>query len=256
MNRLFFIFILAFSLTSVYAQETSHEAPANPEQAAEELYRAGQYEQAAELYSQLLAEKGESAEVYYNLGNACFKQDLIGRAVLNYERALLFSPSDKDILFNLELARAKTVDQINASESFLLKKWLSNVENIFGESEWGIAAIGFFFLFIVSLFLFFFSRFLLMKKISFYVGCTAFMLVIFCNIFAQSQYKEMKNRNQSIVMAATVTIKSSPDKSGTDLFVLHEGTKVTVKSELSNWSEIELADGAVGWIENNKIERI
>ena len=255
MNRLFYIFILTFSLASAYAQDVP-QVPANPEQAAEELYRSGQYEQAAELYTQLLAEKGESAEVYYNLGNTFFKQELIGKAILNYERALLFSPSDKDILFNLELARAKTVDQINVSESFLLKKWFSDIENMFSESGWGIAALGFFFLFIVSLFLFFFSRFLLMKKISFYVGCTAFLLVIFCNVFAYAQYKEMKNRDQSIVMAATVTVKSSPDKSGTDLFVLHEGTKVTVKSELSSWVEIELADGAVGWIENSKIERI
>ena len=252
MKRIFFILILTVSLIPAYAQEGLPSTV----QAAEELYRNGQYEQAADIYNRLLAEKGESAEVYYNLGNICFKQDRIGEAILNYERALLFSPSDKDILFNLEMARSKTVDQLDVSDSFLLKKWLGDVENLFTESGWGMMAIFFFLFFIVSLFLFFFSRFLLIKKISFYVGCTAFVLIIFCNIFAFSQYKEMKVRNQGVIMVATVTIKSSPDKSGTDLFVLHEGTKVTIKSALSGWMEIELPDGAIGWIENNKMERI
>ena len=252
MSRIFFILLLVVSLVPAYAQEGS----STPEQAAEELYRNGQYEQAAEIYGQLLSEKGESAEVYYNLGNICFKQDRIGMAILNYERALLFAPSDKDILFNLELVRSKTVDQLNVSESFLLKKWLDDVKNLFTESGWGIAALLCFFLFIVSLFLFFFGRFLLMKKISFYVGCAAFASIIVCNVFAFSQYKELTNRNQGVIMAATVTIKSSPDKSGTDLFVLHEGTKVTIKSALSGWTEIELPDGTIGWIENSKLETI
>ena len=254
MIRIFFILTLFVSSLTAYAQEMPPTL--NTEQAAEEFFRNGQYEQATEIYTRLLTEKGESAEVYYNLGNICFKRDLIGEAILNYERALLFAPSDKDILFNLEMARSKTVDQLNVSESFLLKKWLNDIENLFTESGWGIAALLFFFLFIVSLFLFFFGRFLSLKKIGFYIGCTSFVLVIICNIFAFSQYKELKNRNQGIVMAATVTIKSSPDKSGTDLFVLHEGTKVTIKSALSGWTEIELPDGAAGWIENNKIEKI
>lgn len=83
----------------------------------------------------------------------------------------------------------------------------------------------------------------------YYHGC-------FANIFASDQKDEMINRKHAIVFAPTVTVKSSPDASGTDLFVLHEGTNVTVKSTLGEWSEIELEDGNVGWMPSKDIEKI
>ena len=256
-----YLFLSLFLLVSLAISAQSQDSiPSIPqpasEQQAEEFYRSGHYEDAAKVYKQLLVEKGESAQIYYNLGNTCFKMNEIGASILNYERALLFNPSDKDILANLELARAKTVDQLNGSESFLLKRWWNDIKNLSDERGWGNAAIFFFLLFIVSLFSFFFSRHLWIKKLSFYIGCAAFILIIFCNIFAHSQRQKIENRNSAIVMAATVTLKSSPNKSGTDLFVLHEGAKVTIKSVLSDWNEIELPDGSVGWMENNKLEKI
>ena len=259
MKQLFLsIFLLA--AVAIYAQEESQQSLPEQqpisEQMAEELYRNGQYEDVAVVYKQLLSEKGESAQLYYNLGNTYFKMNEIGASILNYERALLFAPSDKDILFNLELARTKTVDQLNLFDSFLLQRWWGDLKNLSDERGWGSVAISCFLLFILLSFLFFFSRRLLVKKMSFYAGCTIFLLTICCNVFAFSQRKKIEFRNNAIIMAATVTAKSSPDKSGTDLFVLHEGTKITVKSSLSGWSEIELPDGNIGWIENNKMEKI
>ncbi|MDD6211497.1 MAG: tetratricopeptide repeat protein [Bacteroidales bacterium] len=250
MKKIFLLFILSGSFVLIQAQE------AGLEQKAEEAYKSGQYAQAEELYKQLLDEKGESAEVYYNLGNTYYKMNNIGPAILNYERCLMLDPSDKDAQFNLEMARAKNVDTVNVTETFLLKRWLDDTKNLFSERGWGIAAICFFFLFLASLFLFFFGRRIILKKIGFYVGLSTLFLSIVSNSFAYSQREKQELRDQAIIMAATVTIKSSPDKSGTDLFVLHEGTKVKVRSALSNWSEIELPDGTVGWIENNKLERI
>lgn len=76
------------------------------------------------------------------------------------------------------------------------------------------------------------------------------------NIFAANQKAELVNRSYAIVFAPTVTVKSSPDASGTDLFVLHEGTRVSVKSKLGDWSEIALEDGNVGWMPTKDIEII
>ena len=76
------------------------------------------------------------------------------------------------------------------------------------------------------------------------------------NVFASNQKAELVNRSHAIVFAPTVTVKSSPDASGTDLFILHEGTKVSVKSTLGDWSEIALEDGNVGWMPTKDIEII
>jgi hypothetical protein len=96
--------------------------------------------------------------------------------------------------------------------------------------------------------MYFFSRWIRLKKIAFYLSIVLLVIVILANIFASNQQSKLNNRNDAIIFVPTVTIKSSPDSSGTDLFILHEGTKVTVKSKLGEWSEIELENGNVGWM--------
>ena len=104
--------------------------------------------------------------------------------------------------------------------------------------------------------LFFFSRWVRLKKIGFYLGVLFIIMVVFANIFASDQKDEMINRKHAIVFAPTVTVKSSPDASGTDLFVLHEGTKVAVGDSLGDWREIRIADGNKGWVQVSAIEMI
>ena len=174
---------------------------------------------------------GESAAVYYNLGNAYYKAGKIAPAILNYERCLLLDPGDSDARFNLQMARQKTIDKIEPVGDFFLVKWFKSVETLGSAASW-------------------------LKKIGFYLGILFIIMVVFANIFASDQKDEMINRKHAIVFAPTVTVKSSPDASGTDLFVLHEGTNVTVKSTLGEWSEIELEDGNVGWMPSKDIEKI
>jgi SH3-like domain-containing protein len=75
-------------------------------------------------------------------------------------------------------------------------------------------------------------------------------------VFSYQQKKALEDHSTAIVFVPTATIKSSPDNSGTDLFVLHEGTKLTIKSVLGDWSEITTEDGNTGWILSKSIEKI
>ncbi len=223
---------------------------------AENFYASGNYRKSIELYESLLQEYGESSNVYYNLGNAYYKLNTIAPAILNYERALLLSPGDGDIRFNLELAKLKTTDKIESLDDFFLSKWIKGLQNLCSTNQWSRIAIISFFILIVGLVLFFFSTKVLWKKIGFYVAVVCLVFTIASNIFAYQQKKKLTNRNSAIVFAPTITIKSSPDQSGTDIVVLHEGTKVLVRSKLGNWSEIILEDGNIGWIESKMIEII
>jgi tetratricopeptide (TPR) repeat protein len=225
-------------------------------QQANEAYTRGEFDRAIELYLKAAEENGASAEVYYNTGNSYYRANKIAPAILYYERALLLSPGDKDIRFNLEIARLKTVDRIEPVGEFFLTDWYIAVQNLFGSNQWSWIAWICFILFIGGLTLFFFSRKVGLKKLGFYAGLTLFVLSILMNIFAYGQKKKLTDRNTAIIFVPTVNIKSSPDNSGTDLFILHEGTKVEIKGELGNWKEIETADGNVGWIKKEDIEII
>lgn len=50
--------------------------------------------------------------------------------------------------------------------------------------------------------------------------------------------------------------KSSPNQNSTDLFILHEGTKVEISDRLNGWCEITIADGKKGWMECSTFETI
>ncbi len=217
---------------------------------AEDAYQKDDFNKAIELYEKLLQTEGESAEIYYNLGNSYYKENKIAPAILNYERALLLDPADQDIRFNLQMARQKSVDKIEPVGKFFLGEWFDSLQNIGSINSWATTGIVCFILFIGCLILFFFSKWIRLKKIGFYMGLLFLVVVVFSNIFASNQKNELVNRKSAIIFAPTVTIKSSPDASGNDLFILHEGTKVNVKNKLGEWSEIAMEDGSVGWIPN------
>ncbi len=223
---------------------------------AKTAYMQENYTKAIELYEELLKNNGDSYEVYYNLGNAYYKAGKIAPAVLNYERALLLNPGDGDVRFNLEMSRLKTTDKIETLGDFFLIKWFKSIQNMLNINMWSIIGIVCFILFIGCLTLFFFSKWMRLKKIGFYAGIFLLTIIVLANIFAWNQKKALTTRNTAIIFAPTVTIKSSPNVSGTDLFVLHEGTKVHIKSSLGEWYEIRLEDGKEGWIEKKELEKI
>ncbi|MDR1525727.1 MAG: tetratricopeptide repeat protein [Tannerella sp.] len=237
-------------LCGIYVHISAQDADIK---AAETAYTSEQYDRATELYESVLKNYGDSFELYYNLGNSYYKMGKTAHAILNYERALLIKPGDGDVRFNLEMAKQQTVDKIEPLQDFFLKKWFRSVQNLISVDSWATAGILCFVLFICCLVLFFFSKWMRLKKMGFYLGILLFVVIIFANIFAYNQKEELINRNGAIVFSPTVTIKSSPDNSGTDLFVLHEGTKVFIRNTVGDWHEIALEDGNIGWINKKDI---
>lgn len=223
---------------------------------ADSAYIKGDYASAISMYEDIL-NKGVSDVIYYNLGNSYYKSGNIARAILNYERAYLLNPGDADIRFNLNMARSKTIDKSYDENEFFLVTWLSSIQNILGTDGWARAAIVFFIIFLVMIGLYVIGRKLLVRKIGF-IGMIIFLiLVIVANTFAFNHRQSQLEQKAAIVMAPSVTVKSTPDVSGTDLFILHEGHKVAIKdATMKAWCEIQLEDGSIGWLPVDVIEVI
>ena len=219
-------------------------------------YMQNDYASAIQIYEKLL-EHGVSAEVYYNLGNSYYKSDDIARAILNYERALLLKPGNADIRANLEIARSKTIDKVTPIPEVFFVTWVKSLMNTLYADTWGRLGIVFFFLLLASACLFFYSRRVAVKKIGFAGMLLMLCLVVTANLFADYQKDKLLNRKEAIVLLPSITVRSTPDESGTSLFVLHEGHKVEIKdSTMHEWKEIRLEDGKVGWVPANSIEVI
>jgi tetratricopeptide (TPR) repeat protein len=239
------IVVFAFTATAQDLQKLANEA-----------YTKANYTKAAELFETILKDKGESADLYYNLGNAYYKSDRIADAILNYEKALLLAPGDDDIRHNLDVAKLKIVDKITPVGTFLLTDWMHSLRNQMSSNGWANSAIVLFLLFIASLVIYFFAGRVWMKKIAFFGGIFVLLLSIFANYSAFAQKIQMEEVSQAIVFASSVVAKSTPDETGTDLFLMHQGTKVTLKDAVNDWTRVELEDGNDGWIQNSNFKVI
>lgn len=223
---------------------------------ADSAYAAEKYEQAIPIYEALL-EKGEHADVYYNLGNCYYKTDRIAPAVLNYERAALLAPGNSDIRFNLELARSKTVDKITPQSEMFFITWYKNLVDMTGMDGWARIAVVAFVLACLLVLLYFLGNKVAWKKAGFFGALAMLAVAVLANVFAWTQHKELNERTGAVVMAGSVVVKSTPNESGTDLFVLHEGTRVEIIDDtMKDWKEIRLADGKVGWMPAKDMEVI
>lgn len=219
-------------------------------------YIKNDFATAIEVYESLL-KNGEAADIYYNLGNSYYKAGEIAKAVLNYERALLMQPGNGDIRANLEVARSKTIDKIEPVPEVFFVSWTKALINSLGVDAWATIGIVSFILLIVALYLFIFSKQIMLKKIGFAAGIIFLIISVCTNLFASQQKERLINRSEAIVMNPSVTVRSTPSESGTSLFILHEGRKISIKDDsMKEWKEILLEDGKVGWIPASAIEVI
>ncbi len=230
-----------------------------PEMAIE-AYRNQDYKRSIELYEALVAsgleENRESAQLYFNLGNAYFRDHQLGKAILNYERAHLLSPGDSDIRHNLRYANNYTEDRITPASNLFLTNWFNGVRDLYSSNTWARLAVILFVLFIVCVALFLFVRVMAVRKAAFYIGLVLLIFVGIANAFAFSQKRERVRREHAIVMVGAARANASPDENSNLLFELHEGTKVKIKSSDGNWYEIEIANGSVGWTLKQNVEVI
>jgi tetratricopeptide (TPR) repeat protein len=251
MKRLLIHFILFISVF--------HSVVASPQQLlqeANEAYKRSEFNYAVELYEQILQHDLESWELHYNLGNAYYKINRIGPAILHYERALRLKPLEDDIRYNLDIARSRTVDRMEQRPMLFYERWFLAAWTMQSLDGWAITIIILLVLLLTAISVYLFSKRVAIKKFSFYTMLFLFMMVIASAVFATKQYHKLNTEREAVVMQTRVTAKSSPSPQSPDLFLLHEGTKVFIRNTLGQWLEVVLANGNVGWIREEAVEII
>ena len=268
------IFSLLISVSAVaqnnieqsVTEPTSAEQPAaeaSVSASAEQLwemanaaYNEGNFEKAAANYEQILSQNLHSAALYYNLANAYFKQNKLGEALLNYNRASRIAPGDEDIRHNQEYAEKMTKDSIEKIPEFFLTTWLRSVRGAMSCTAWTLLSIAMLAVALVMALVYLLAQRMSLRKVGFYTMAVAVVLFVATSVFAISERNQLVGHTEAIVMSTAASVKSSPDRSATELFVLHEGTKVSIGATTDGWAEVRIADGRKGWIEDKRIERI
>jgi tetratricopeptide (TPR) repeat protein len=246
---LLFIFLFA-------AEASSQLATTDKFKQGVTFFTSGNYKEALQVWTDIYNTGYRSANLEYNIGNAYFKLNDIPDAILFYERAYLLNPTDENVNYNLQIARTLIVDRFQEIPELFFVRTYNFLSLCLSTNSWSRISIFSFVLFLLLLSLYIYSSRYRKKVLGFWFAVFFFILTVTSFAFAGRNKKLVYDSHKAIITTPQVSGKSSPDNSGTDLFVLHEGTKVSIEDEVGEWLEIRLSDGNKGWIPLNSLSKI
>ncbi len=222
---------------------------------ADSLARDGKFPEATDAYEAILASGNESADLYYNLGYSYFKQGMLAKAIINFERSRRLNPSDPDVIENLSQAYALT-DKLQVLEPMLITRLWNAFRDSLSSNGWAVAFVILFALTLTGIGLFLFMDSVALRKTGFFSATILALLAIVALSISLNKRSEILNSDDAIIMVSSATLATSPDKNATEMAVLHEGTPVHIIDYLGDWAEVRLKDGNVGWLLLSNIEKI
>lgn len=211
-------------------------------------YEEGQFERALESWRGIVDSGYESPELYYNMGNAAFRSNSIGYAVLYYEKALKLDPSLKDAENNLEFLSRYKSDSFEEVPEFFMRSWMTRAVRALPERAWSLMALLGFVFTMTFLLIYIFTRGIKLKKTAFFASLAGLIFTIFTLSSALASHHEIVHPESGIILSPSVIVRSTPSETGTELFILHEGTSVKVYEKVTGWQNIRIIDGREGWI--------
>ena len=223
---------------------------------ANKAYQQEDYLKALGFYKEIENHHVESGELYYNMANAYYKTNKVADAVFYYEKALILEPNNKDILFNLEFAKRMTLDNIEELPKSVTQKFRDSIILKLTYNTWSIITVSLAFLFAILFLLYHFSYSTRVKRIYFITSGIVVILVGLSLLFSYQNYKYVTNTRAAIIFAQQAQVKSAPTSSSEVNFELHEGTKVFILESSDNWVKIKIADGKIGWIEDEDLKEL
>jgi len=218
-----------------------------------EYYSASNYQEALKEWTDLYNTGYRSATLNYNIGNAYFKLNNVPGAILFYERAHLLKPADSNINYNLQIAKSLCVDKFESIPELFFIRWYNFLALLAPTNLWAVISIVTFVTFLILLSIYIYSSKYSVKVLCFWAAILLFIVSASSFSFAQRNRTLVYDSKRAVIFSPVVNGKSSPDSGGTDLFVLHEGSTVSVEDMVGDWYEIRLSDGNKGWVPSESL---
>ena len=223
---------------------------------ANKAYQAEKYQEAINLYENILVKGKHSASLYYNLGNSFYRNNQLGKAILYYEKAKLYAPLNKDIEHNLLIAKNRTFDNIVPVQPFFLSAWWKNIYQLLSPMFWAILGILALFGTVagIALWLLFTDR--KRKQQGFYGAIGAIILAILFLSLGNSYHSARINSNKAVITIKQTDFKNGADELSNTISTLHEGVIIQLIENINNWQKVRLENGEVGWLQMDTFEKI
>lgn len=220
---------------------------------ANEEYKNGNYEDAITLYKGLLAgTEYDTSDIYYNLGNAYFRLQQYGKAIVSYRRALQRNPRDKDTLANLRHVRNTATDKIDRPRGSEILRQALFFHYDLSKTESELIFLCAYFLTSGAAILHLFLRGGIWKWLSI---CGIAATVLFGGSTLAHLFRS-EHPNEAVVIVNEATVRTGPGPGYMISYYLHDGTEMKIRRRTDDWRQIELPDGRRGWLRKTAVETI
>lgn len=240
-----FAFLMLFHFVSFAASDLEIKA--------EKAYADKKYKEAISAYEDILKTGLSSYKLYYNLGNAYYKNNELGKAIYNYELANKLQPNNEDIKNNLKIANEKKIDDIESKENFFLSAIKSGLVNTLSTTGWALLSIGSLALGFMLFLVFYISPNTLLKRLGFFLSLISLVVFIGSMILGYTALNGKQKTKFAIVIAKETKVFDAPNSSDNSKYGLHEGTKVKVLESNTDWTNIKLENGNEGWLKTKDV---
>jgi tetratricopeptide (TPR) repeat protein len=248
MKKVIFLFLILFTTTLQAEDAKMLFAEAN------KAYEANDYELAIEKYEAVLSQKKESASLFFNLGNAYYKNQQLGKAILNYEKAKVLNPNLADLEENLDIAENRKKDNIPSLPPFFLATFWQGFYLLASSAIWAILGILMLFVSVGGMTLFLLKNTKKEKKTGLIALGVGFLLGILFLTLGNSRYQYMTNQTTAVITTSKVDFKDGADEDSNTTQPLHEGTVIHLIENIGNWYKVRLPNGEVGWLPKEVFE--
>ncbi len=249
MKKLLILGMLLVSVLGVAQNEALFEQ-------GKENYKNAKFSEAVTNWKKIVDNGQQSAELYFNLGNAHYKLNNIGPSIYYYEKALQLQPNDDDIKTNLAFAQNARIDVIEPLPKTVFSRWYKNIAGVFTYNGWAILSVIGVVLFVLFFLLYWFSISETKKRVYFTTSILSIIICIAALVMAFQTYMDYNQNKPAIIFAESTEVKSEPNMGSETAFELHEGTKVQIIGNDQNWMRIELADGKDGWMPASDLKQL
>ncbi|MBS1637841.1 MAG: tetratricopeptide repeat protein [Bacteroidetes bacterium] len=247
-----FIYI-ALLILGAYPLKANKELQTEKIERAEKAYKSKKYKEAVQSYEDLLKQGFVSDKLYYNLGNAYYKDNQLGKAIYNYELAHELNPSDEDIKVNLAIANDKTIDKIDTKTNLFAGVLKAKLVHGISTTGWAWASIIAFAAALLMIYMFVASPVMLLKRIGFFAGILCVIGFVISMVFGFISLRDKKQTQFAIILAKECKIYNEPQEDDKQKFSLHEGTRLKVMETNTEWTSVKLENGNEGWVKTDAI---
>ncbi len=219
-------------------------------------YTGKNYSEALRQYTLVTSYGYESPEIWYNMGNCAYRLNSLAESILFYEKSLKLDPGFEDAQYNLRVVNSKILDKIDSVPQLFYERWWFALQNTFRANTWALLSLVLFVFSLVGFLFYYLVDLRWLRKTGFYGALVFLFLFAHSFAFAWKASSRITRSDYAIVFSPSVTVKGSPDATSTDLFVLHEGSKVFIGDQVGEWCKVKRSDGKEGWMLLEAIRKI